>query len=145
MADGPGSARPLAFRNPIVTRQIGVRAYVTEPGQFKQIPQASGLLPAMFQDQPAARHEVGWCARDDRAHSGDTREDQRSVRECTEGDDRADVLPAQPLTQDERVLRSDRDDQREPQAETGECGVEGGGTQPANRMGPPTRTQGVGS
>jgi hypothetical protein len=32
------------------------------------------------------------------------------------------VFPAQPLPQHERVLRPDRDDERQAEAETGECG-----------------------
>ena len=44
-----------AFRHTLMTGQIGVRAYVIEPGAHKEVAYVGCLLPPMFEDQPTAR------------------------------------------------------------------------------------------
>ena len=59
-----------------------------------------------------------------RAGAGHAERDQDRVGDGADRDDERDVLAAQPLPQHERVLRADRDDQREAEAEAGEGGEE---------------------
>ena len=50
---------------------------------------------------------------DERTEAGDASRDQHDVGDGAHGDDGQDVLAADALAQDERVLRADRGDQRE--------------------------------
>src|SRR5688572_28842271 len=72
-----------------MTRQIGVRAYVSEPAAHKSFTHRDGLRPAVLQDEPAAGLQVCGRLRDDLLDRFQARDagDQRNL-----GFEAADVL-----------------------------------------------------
>jgi hypothetical protein len=71
--------------------------------------------PSRDDDQPRRRGE-------DETEPGDARGAQGRVGEGADDHDGEYVLAADPLTQDEHVLRTDRDDEGEAESEAGEDG-----------------------
>ena len=65
-------------------------------------------------------HEQPRRLLDERAEAGNTGGDQHDVGEHAHEHHCGDVFPPQPLPQHERVLGSDRNNQREPKAEPGD-------------------------
>jgi hypothetical protein len=63
----------------------------------------------------------------DRAGPKDAGGDEHHVRKRTNSHDQPDVAAQEPLPQDEGVLRPDRDDQREAESQTSDCGRKDGG------------------
>ncbi len=60
--------------NPLVTGEIGVGAYASEAHAHKQVANCRALFPAVFQDQPAAGHQVRRSCCDDRVERFETRD-----------------------------------------------------------------------
>ena len=95
---------------PTLGRLEGRGAQRAPGGLDRQDEQERGPAPAHDREQHGG-------VRDEDAQAGDARGDEHQVRQRAHQDHGQDVLAPQPLPQDERILRPDRDDQGQSGAE----------------------------
>lgn len=107
-------------------RDVGGIRLLHIQGAIAAPPGAAGGEQAVRQEEqrscPARDDDQPRCGGDHESESGDARDDQHGVGHRADDDDGQHVLAADPLTQHEHVLRTDGDDQREAEAETGKNG-----------------------